>query len=291
MDFGSLQRRTKRYWRKTKWCSVFVLFTLANLLITICISAVWSSQEPQVFAKLSVNTCVMLACSFLVIKQNLDANKSIRSEQLAFEGLMADFKGAEASNDELQTELSESQLKCIDLQTKLDAAEQDLEKTRCENDELRKKLEGAEASNSHLRGFLRWSLANCRKLRKKLRANERELELANRILRDEIVFGDKMLYVTEVLQNELSTEQNTANKLRIERNELRVEREKFLIKVNDLNKKLTEASVGFQRFRYLHYGAGAKSKIDYTKRRITSFEDVVDILNDVIDRLRQQHGE
>lgn len=242
MDFGSLQRRTKRYWRKTKWCSVFVLFTLANLLITICISAVWSSQEPQVFAKLSVNTCVMLACSFLVIKQHLDANKSIRSEQLAFEGLMADFKGAEASN-------------------------------------------------SHLRGFLRWSLANCRKLRKKLRANERELELANRILRDEIVFGDKMLYVTEVLQNELSTEQNTANKLRIERNELRVEREKFLIKVNDLNKKLTEASVGFQRFRYLHYGAGAKSKIDYTKRRITSFEDVVDILNDVIDRLRQQHGE
>ena len=215
------------------------------------------------FAKLSVNTCVMLACSFLVIKQHLDANKSIRSEQLAFEGLMADFKGAEASNDELQTELSESQLKCIDLQTKLDAAEQDLEKTRCENDELRKKL----------------------------RANERELELANRILRDEIVFGDKMLYVTEVLQNELSTEQNTANKLRIERNELRVEREKFLIKVNDLNKKLTEASVGFQRFRYLHYGAGAKSKIDYTKRRITSFEDVVDILNDVIDRLRQQHGE
>ena len=166
------------------------------------------------FAKLSVNTCVMLACSFLVIKQHLDANKSIRSEQLAFEGLMADFKGAEASNDELQTELSESQLKCIDLQTKLDAAEQDLEKTRCENDELR-----------------------------------------------------------------------------IERNELRVEREKFLIKVNDLNKKLTEASVGFQRFRYLHYGAGAKSKIDYTKRRITSFEDVVDILNDVIDRLRQQHGE
>ena len=240
------------------------------------------------FAKLSVNTCVMLACSFLVIKQHLDANKSIRSKQLAFEGLMADFKGAEASNDELQTELSESQLKCIDLQTKLDAAEQDLEKTRCENDELRKVPRLVIAISG---GFLRWSLANCRKLRKKLRANERELELANRILRDEIVFGDKMLYVTEVLQNELSTEQNTANKLRIERNELRVEREKFLIKVNDLNKKLTEASVGFQRFRYLHYGAGAKSKIDYTKRRITSFEDVVDILNDVIDRLRQQHGE
>ena len=111
VDFGSLQRRTKRYWRKTKWCSVFVLFTLANLLITICISAVWSSQEPQVFAKLSVNTCVMLACSFLVIKQRLDANKSIRSEQLAFEGLTADFKGVEASNDRLRMELSESQLK------------------------------------------------------------------------------------------------------------------------------------------------------------------------------------
>lgn len=178
MDFGSLQRRTKRYWRKTKWCSVFVLFTLANLLITICISAVWSSQEPQVFAKLSVNTCVMLACSFLVIKQHLDANKSIRSEQLAFEGLMADFKGAEASNDELQTELSESQLKCIDLQTKLDAAEQDLEKTRCENDELRKKLEDAEANE---KADLEKALEA---LKKELAVAQEKLDLIKSFFRD-----------------------------------------------------------------------------------------------------------
>ena len=186
MDFGSLQRRTKRYWRKTKWCSVFVLFTLANLLITICISAVWSSQEPQVFAKLSVNTCVMLACSFLVIKQHLDANKSIRSEQLAFEGLMADFKGAEASNDEPQTELSESQLKCIDLQTKLDAAEQDLEKTRCENDELRKKLEGAEANE---KADLEKALEA---LKKELAVAQEKLDLIKSFFRDEITAYDTL---------------------------------------------------------------------------------------------------
>ena len=130
MDFGSLQRRTKRYWRKTKWCSVFVLFTLANLLITICISAVWSSQEPQVFAKLSVNTCVMLACSFLVIKQHLDANKSIRSEQLAFEGLMADFKGAEASNDRLKGSLKRSLTNCRKLRKELSAIKRKLEDTQ-----------------------------------------------------------------------------------------------------------------------------------------------------------------
>ena len=180
VDFGSLQRRAKRYWRKTKWCSVFVLFTLANLLITICISAVWSSQEPQVFAKLSVNTCVMLACSFLVIKQHLDANKPIRSEQLAFEGLMADFKGVEASNDRLRMELSESQLKCIDLQTKLDAATLDLEKARRENDGFREELKGAKANE---KADLEKALEA---LKKELAVAQEKLDLIKYLFRDEI---------------------------------------------------------------------------------------------------------
>lgn len=186
MDFGSLQRRTKRYWRKTKWCSVFVLFTLANLLITICISAVWSSQEPQVFAKLSVNTCVMLACSFLVIKQRLDANKSIRSEQLAFEGLMADFKGVEASNDRLRMELSESQLKCIDLQTKLDAATLDLEKARRENDGFREELKGAKANE---KADLEKALEA---LKKELAVAQEKLDLIKSFFRDEITAYDTL---------------------------------------------------------------------------------------------------
>ena len=186
MDFGSLQRRTKRYWRKTKWCSVFVLFTLANLLITICISAVWSSQEPQVFAKLSVNTCVMLACSFLVIKQHLDANKPIRSEQLAFEGLMADFKGVEASNDRLRMELSESQLKCIDLQTKLDAATLDLEKARRENDGFREELKGAKANE---KADLEKALEA---LKKELAVTQEKLDLIKSFFRDEITAYDTL---------------------------------------------------------------------------------------------------
>lgn len=186
VDFGSLQRRTKRYWRKTKWCSVFVLFTLANLLITICISAVWSSQEPQVFAKLSVNTCVMLACSFLVIKQHLDANKPIRSEQLAFEGLMADFKGVEASNDRLRMELSESQLKCIDLQTKLDAATLDLEKARRENDGFREELKGAKANE---KADLEKALEA---LKKELAVAQEKLDLIKSFFRDEITAYDTL---------------------------------------------------------------------------------------------------
>ena len=186
VDFGSLQRRTKRYWRKTKWCSVFVLFTLANLLITICISAVWSSQESQVFAKLSVNTCVMLACSFLVIKQRLDANKSIRSEQLAFEGLTADFKGVEVSNDRLRMELSESQLKCIDLQTKLDAATLDLEKARRENDGFREELKGAKANE---KADLEKALEA---LKKELAVAQEKLDLIKSFLRDEITAYDTL---------------------------------------------------------------------------------------------------
>lgn len=186
VDFGSLQRRTKRYWRKTKWCSVFVLFTLANLLITICISAVWSSQESQVFAKLSVNTCVMLACSFLVIKQRLDANKSIRSEQLAFEGLTADFKGVEASNDRLRMELSESQLKCIDLQTKLDAATLDLEKARRENDGFREELKGAKANE---KADLEKALEA---LKKELAVAQEKLDLIKSFFRDEITAYDTL---------------------------------------------------------------------------------------------------
>lgn len=219
VDFGSLQRRTKRYWRKTKWCSVFVLFTLANLLITICISAVWSSQEPQVFAKLSVNTCVMLACSFLVIKQRLDANKSIRSKQLAFEGLMADFKGVEASNDRLRMELSESQLKCIDLQTKLDAATLDLEKARRENDGFREELKGAKANEkSDLEKALE-------ALKKELAVAQEKLDLIKSFFRDEITAYDA-LSDADVLRLVLRAI-NERDWLRTERDELLAEIDKL----------------------------------------------------------------
>ena len=219
MDFGSLQRRTKRYWRKTKWCSVFVLFTLANLLITICISAVWSSQEPQVFAKLSVNTCVMLACSFLVIKQHLDANKPIRSEQLAFEGLMADFKGVEASNDRLRMELSESQLKCIDLQTKLDAATLDLEKARRENDGFREELKGAKANE---KADLEKALEA---LKKELAVAQEKLDLIKSFFRDEITAYDT-LSDADVLRLVLRAI-NERDWLRTERDELLAEIDKL----------------------------------------------------------------
>lgn len=219
VDFGSLQRRTKRYWRKTKWCSVFVLFTLANLLITICISAVWSSQEPQVFAKLSVNTCVMLACSFLVIKQHLDANKPIRSEQLAFEGLMADFKGVEASNDRLRMELSESQLKCIDLQTKLDAATLDLEKARRENDGFREELKGAKANE---KADLEKALEA---LKKELAVAQEKLDLIKSFFRDEITAYDT-LSDADVLRLVLRAI-NERDWLRTERDELLAEIDKL----------------------------------------------------------------
>lgn len=335
VDFGSLQRRTKRYWRKTKWCSVFVLFTLANLLITICISAVWSSQEPQVFAKLSVNTCAMLACSFLVIKQRLDANKSIRSEQLAFEGLMADFKGVEASNDRLRMELSESQLKCIDLQTKLDAATLDLEKARRENDGfreelkgakanekadlekalealrkelavaqekldliksffrdeitaydtlsdadvlrlvlrainerdwLRKKLEGAEASSDRLKGSLKRSLTNCRKLRKELSATKRELADTRKEL-------DLALYAR-------NTARDIAKKAISERNKLRSEND-------DLNKRLTEATIASGW--YQGECISAERRIAHAKQQIADLEGA---LKDATSALPKEiHGD
>ena len=138
------------------------------------------------FAKLSVNTCVMLACSFLVIKQHLDANKPIRSEQLAFEGLMADFKGVEASNDRLRMELSESQLKCIDLQTKLDAATLDLEKARRENDGFREELKGAKANE---KADLEKALEA---LKKELAVAQEKLDLIKSFFRDEITAYDTL---------------------------------------------------------------------------------------------------
>lgn len=247
MDFGSLQRRTKRYWRKTKWCSVFVLFTLANLLITICISAVWSSQESQVFAKLSVNTCVMLACSFLVIKQRLDANKSIRSEQLAFEGLTADFKGVEASNDRLRMELSESQLKCIDLQTKLDAATLDLEKARRENDGFREELKGAKANEKA-------------DLEKALEALKKELAVAQEKL-------DLALYAR-------NTARDIDKKAISERNKLRSEND-------DLNKRLTEATIASGW--YQGECISAERRIAHAKQQIADLEGALKVCNQCID--------
>ena len=317
VDFGSLQRRTKRYWRKTKWCSVFVLFTLANLLITICISAVWSSQEPQVFAKLSVNTCVMLACSFLVIKQRLDANKSIRSEQLAFEGLMADFKGVEASNDELRMELSESQLKCIDLQTKLDAATLDLEKARRENDGFREELKGAKANE---KADLEKALEA---LKKELAVAQEKLDLIKSFFRDEITAYDTLsdadvlrlvlraINERDWLQKKLrATERNADNALYArntardiakgvisERNGLRTERDKLLDEVDNLKKKFIEVKTSSEWFQFKCWCAD--NRINYAKMEITELEHqiadlkcIIGILNNAIGLLRQKtHGD
>ena len=171
------------------------------------------------FAKLSVNTCVMLACSFLVIKQHLDANKPIRSEQLAFEGLMADFKGVEASNDRLRMELSESQLKCIDLQTKLDAATLDLEKARRENDGFREELKGAKANE---KADLEKALEA---LKKELAVAQEKLDLIKSFFRDEITAYDT-LSDADVLRLVLRAI-NERDWLRTERDELLAEIDKL----------------------------------------------------------------
>ena len=121
-----------------------------------------------------------------MIKQRLDANKSIRSEQLAFEGLTADFKGVEASNDRLRMELSESQLKCIDLQTKLDAATLDLEKARRENDGFREELKGAKANE---KADLEKALEA---LKKELAVAQEKLDLIKSFFRDEITAYDTL---------------------------------------------------------------------------------------------------
>ena len=147
MDFDSLKSRAKRclYEARYWWLAVALLEFI--FLAAVCADTLWSSPESREFLKLaSIAVVVGLAYSFFGIRQRLNANRSIRSAQLVFEGLMADFKGVEASNDRFRMELSESQLKCIDLQTKLDAATLDLEKARRENDGFREELKGAKAN-------------------------------------------------------------------------------------------------------------------------------------------------
>lgn len=181
MDFDSLKSRAKRclYEARYWWLAVALLEFI--FLAAVCADTLWSSPESREFLKLaSIAVVVGLAYSFFGIRQRLNVNRSIRSAQLVFEGLMADFKGVEASNDRFRMELSESQLKCIDLQTKLDAATLDLEKARRENDGFREELKGAKANE---KADLEKALEA---LKKELAVAQEKLDLIKYLFRDEI---------------------------------------------------------------------------------------------------------
>lgn len=181
MDFDPLKSRAKRclYEARYWWLAVALLEFI--FLAAVCADTLWSSPESREFLKLaSIAVVVGLAYSFFGIRQRLNANRSIRSAQLVFEGLMADFKGVEASNDRFRMELSESQLKCIDLQTKLDAATLDLEKARRENDGFREELKGAKANE---KADLEKALEA---LKKELAVAQEKLDLIKYLFRDEI---------------------------------------------------------------------------------------------------------
>lgn len=273
VDFGSLQRRTKRYWRKTKWCSVFVLFTLASLLITICISAVWSSQESQVFAKLSVNTCVMLACSFLVIKQRLDANKSIRSEQLAFEGLTADFKGVEASNDRLKGSLKRSLTNCRKLRKELSATKRKLEDTQKALGLANLNADNALYARDTARDIAKGVISErngLRTERDELLAEIDKLKRENFALREELGDTDDALVEScsqlasvcsklDGLQSKLSKLVAERNQLQYEVYGIRKEHDKLQTENDDLCKKLKKSTEKVDRFRREYFEVWRKT--------------------------------
>lgn len=279
-----------------RWLAM-VVFTLATLVIAICINAMWPSLELQQAVNLLAAASVMaIICSLFGVKQCLNSNESIQYGLSAFRDLRRSLEDVESEKDALQKKLQQFRSSYLmllldfesatcdkaKLQKELDATKQRLEDTR---DEL---VSAGYAIESIRNGFCQ-AKKNAKALqdnldiaRRELEDTRRKLDLTNRILRDEIVAADNALYDVGVLQNKLDIAKRVAGRRLIEGNRLRSE-------VNSLNKKLNEATKKADWFQL--ECLNAKALIADAKKQIADLESANKTLNGVIDRSLKTHGE
>ncbi len=267
-----------------RWLAM-VVFTLATLVIAICINAMWPSLELQQAVNLLAAASVMaIICSLFGVKQCLNSNESIQYGLSAFRDLRRSLEDVESEKADLREALQQfrssylmllldfESVVCDEakLQKELDATKQRLEDTR---DEL---VSAGYAIESIRNGFCQ-AKKNAEALQDSLDATEDKLEQ----VKDRLCETDDALVQTrdqlrevkhqrdglqserDDLQNKLNTARRISVRRLIERNELQDQ--------NDgLRKELHEAKMDLEWSRGLH--ADAKALIAGLKRQITDLK-------------------
>lgn len=185
MDLESpLKRGITQCRHEAKRWLAMVVFTLATLVIAICINAMWPSLELQQTVNLLAAASVMaIICSLFGVKQCLNSNESIQYGLSAFRDLRRSLEDVESEKADLREALQQFRSSYLmllldfesvvcdkaKLQKELDATKQRLEDTR---DEL---VSAGYAIESIRNGFCQ-AKKNAEALQDSLDATEDKLE-------------------------------------------------------------------------------------------------------------------
>lgn len=185
MDLESpLKRGITQCRHEAKRWLAMVVFTLATLVIAICINAMWPSLELQQTVNLLAAASVMaIICSLFGVKQCLNSNESIQYGLSAFRDLRRSLEDVESEKADLREALQQFRSSYLmllldfesvvcdkaKLQKELDATKQRLEDTR---DEL---VSAGYAIESIRNGFCQ-AKKNAKALQDELDATKLELQ-------------------------------------------------------------------------------------------------------------------
>ena len=304
-DISRCQREAKR------WLAL-VAFTLAALLVAVCIDMMQPSPASREIANfLMIVSVMVIICSSFGIKQSDDHCKSVQYGLSVFEAMKKDLEGTQSELEDTQARLYETEKELEDTQSEkatLRKALQwfqsscrdllfDIEIAECEKVKLQRSFEACMSELEDTRNELAsvcstidsiladfcQAKKNAKALQDKLDVIKCErddlqgkLDSAYGMLRDEIVAADNALCGAEALQNKLNVAWRVAGKRLTELSKLQT--------VNsELRYKLVEARMGCEFFRDQYVKADAR--VAYAQQQIKDLKSAVEIRDNVIDSL------
>lgn len=308
MDLESpLKRGITQCRHEAKRWLAMVVFTLATLVIAICINAMWPSLELQQAVNLLAAASVMaIICSLFGVKQCLNSNESIQYGLSAFRDLRRSLEDVESEKADLREALQQfrssylmllldfESVVCDEakLQKELDATKQRLEDTR---DEL---VSAGYVIESIRNGFCQ-AKKNAETLQAELDSAEDKLEQVKDWLRetdDALVQTRDRLNETkrqrDGLQSERDDLQSKLNTARIISVRRLIERNELQEQNDELRKELKEAKMDLEWSRGLRADAKEQAaSLENVLKNLDEATEIADLrekLKMVINRLSSE---
>lgn len=291
MDLESpLKRGITQCRNEAKRWLALVVFTLATLVIAICINAMWPSLELQQAVNLLAAASVMaITCSLFGVKQCLNSNESIQYGLSAFRDLRRSLEDVESEKADLREALQQFRSSYLMLLLDFESATCDKNKLQKELDTTKQRLEDTRdelvsagyAIESIRNGFCQ-AKKNAKALQDSLDATEDKLER----VKDWLCETDDALVQTrdqlrevkhqrDGLQSERDDLQSKLNTARIISVRRLIERNELQEQNDELRKELHEAKMDLEWSRGLHADA---------KEQAASLENVLKNLNEAMEK-------
>lgn len=291
MDLESpLKRGITQCRNEAKRWLALVVFTLATLVIAICINAMWPSLELQQAVNLLAAASVMaITCSLFGVKQCLNSNESIQYGLSAFRDLRRSLEDVESEKADLREALQQFRSSYLMLLLDFESATCDKNKLQKELDTTKQRLEDTRdelvsagyAIESIRNGFCQ-AKKNAKALQDSLDATEDKLER----VKDWLCETDDALVQTrdqlrevkhqrDGLQSERDDLQSKLNTARIISVRRLIGRNELQEQNDELRKELHEAKMDLEWSRGLHADA---------KEQAASLENVLKNLNEAMEK-------